>query len=129
MKKWNYIGGLFFVAFSLSACTTVQPGNPAHSWLNGKWRGETGIGATVEANLRVENGNQVKGYSTYTRPDGRAYDSTISGFVREDKVELDVYYPSSGRTRKYRLMRQDRKVLYGSIDWTGGIRLQKAGTD
>src|SRR3989338_6148806 len=116
----------FFVLALTAACATMQaPGNPANSWLNGKWfavRG--GSGWTTELDLTVVDGNKVIGTNIQTGPDGRRWFGDVSGMVEGDKVSLEVYLPRSGNTHAYTLLRKEG-VLDGRST-TGRVSLKKA---
>lgn len=133
MKKLAlFIFGQFFI--SLAACAPIQPGNPAYNWLNGRWVSVYGtlenrlpgqLIQYVEADFRVENNNQVKGWISHHSASGRVSDGTISGVVGEEKdavfVKGKIYWGGSGITTTFHLDRRSTGRLTGPLSQSGEL--------
>jgi len=93
-----------FLSFSVVSAVVAaeQPGNPAYIWLNGKWTGPAPGGGTLEMELRVVNDNQITG-SARIAGGRKGYSPSVSGSVNNDKVQLELYNPSSGNNVKFDL--------------------------
>lgn len=115
--------GIVVMIGASCATTTRLPGSSEHSWLNGKWFAERGGGWTTELDLRVVDGNKVIGTNIQTSPDGRQGLGNVSGMVEGDKVSFEVYFPHSGNTYTYTLLRKGG-VLDGRST-TGHASLKK----
>ena len=120
----RFFGGMCLILVTLvvvGGCSTHLPGNPAYHWLNGKWYAERSW--TTELYLEVVDGNIIIGTNIQTAPDGRKGTGDVRGTVEGEKVNFEVYFPHSGNTYTYALLRKGN-ALHG-ISSTGIITLQK----
>ena len=124
MRKLALAGVGMFLVIWIFGCAVQLAGNPEYNWLNGKWfavRGSSGW--TTELDLTVVDGNKVIGTNIQTSPNGRRGFGNVSGTVEGDKVSLEVYFPSSGNTHTYSLIRKGDGLEGRSS--TGSVALKK----
>jgi len=114
---------LICLVIFLGGCATHLPGSPDHNWLNGKWFAQRGSGWTTELDLKVVDGNKIVGTNTQTSPEGKQGLGDINGEVEGDKVSFKVYFPHSGNTYTYTLLRNGDKLEGRSS--TGSASLKK----
>ncbi|MDO8728821.1 MAG: hypothetical protein Q7K26_02895 [bacterium] len=125
MKKSNFLLGVLTLVMLVSVgCTTHLPGNPTHDWLNGTWMTHRASGWTTELRLEVVDGNTVIGTNIQTAPDGKWGSGDVRGKVENDKVSFEVYFPHSGRTYTYALIRKG-DTLEGRSS-TGSVILKRS---
>ena len=123
---WNEIK-FFLVGVMVLAgmsCTTHLPGNSEHFWLNGTWMTHRASGWTTELRLEVVDGNTVIGTNIQTALDGKWGVGDVRGRVEGKKVNFEVYFPHSGGTYTYTLLREGN-TLQGRSS-TGSVTLHRA---
>lgn len=115
--------GVMAITLVSAGCATHLPGNSEHSWLNGKWFAQRGAGWTTELRLEVVDGNTVIGTNIQIAPDGKWGTGDVRGKVEGEKVNFEVYFPHSGNTYTYTLLRQGNTLQGRST--AGSVTLQK----
>jgi hypothetical protein len=124
MRKINFnLLAVVTIVLILVGCTTHLPGNPTHSWLNGKWYAQRASGWITELRLEVVDGNTIIGTNIQTAPDGRWGAGNVRGKIEGGELNFEVYFPHSGDTYTYTLLRKGA-VLDGRSS-TGSVTLEK----
>lgn len=96
----NLIFALMLVSLAVAQS---QPGNPAHDWLNGKWRGPAPGGGLIVVDIKVVNGDQLSGTSKLESRS--SYAPEVSGKVDGDKVTLILTNARTGNNARFDLTR------------------------
>jgi hypothetical protein len=113
---------VFAVALSWSTVIVfaqVQATKADYNWLNGKWEGAPPGGGTMQMDLNVDKGNQVKGSGHIVQPGSKRQTTRqIEGTVNGDKVELEFF--AANNVIKYVLTFVD-----GTLQGTGNSPNQK----
>ncbi len=92
----------FATCLFIGAVFAQDQSSTDYSWINGKWQGPDWQGGMLVMDLRVVNGNQIKGSGRLPGPGKRVGVSTIiTGTVDADKVDLESLGQSSHITTKY----------------------------
>jgi hypothetical protein len=81
-------------AVALFWCTAIvlaqEQASKDYNWLNGTWEGAPPGGGTMQMELKVDKGNQVKGSGHIVQRGNKRQNSRqIEGTVNGNKVELD----------------------------------------
>lgn len=85
-----------------------QPGDSAHNWLNGKWRGPAPGGGLIVVDIKVIEGDQIAGKG---RLEPRSsYEPVVSGKVNGDKVTLILTNTRSGNIARFDLTRSGEQL-------------------
>ncbi|HEV8344548.1 MAG TPA: hypothetical protein VGR30_19500 [Candidatus Binatia bacterium] len=109
MRKHGRLGVLIvfstlFLSLSCTSAAAQESGNPAYSWVNGKWTGPAPGGGELEMDLRLINDNQVAGSGQIRGAGGaKGYRPVITGIVKGERVTLDLRNPNSGNNVKLEL--------------------------
>lgn len=137
LRRYLAIGVAGMCLFIVGGCQTTSeaveeaakkrdPGNPAYSWVNGKW---TGADDRFEKAywMRVVDGNKIIGREESCRRDNGSCSGRVPlwGKVVDDKT-LDITYDKTevqgvGRMFHQQLIRANETVLFGP-----GFELKKA---
>ena len=84
-----------------------------YNWLNGKWEGAPPGGGTMQMELKMDKGNQVKGSGHIVQPGSKRQTTRqIEGTVNGNKVDLEFF--GANGTVKYVLTFGD-----GALHGTG----------
>ena len=104
---------LFLMGFASLTISQDQARKPDYNWLNGKWEGAPPGGGTMQMELKVDKGNQVKGSGHIVQPGSKRQTTRqIEGTVNGDKVDLEFF--GANGTVKYLLTFVD-----GALQGTG----------
>jgi hypothetical protein len=114
MSKRIFSVGFAVALFWSAAIILAQEQTPKdYSWLNGTWEGAPPGGGTMQMDLKVDKGNEVKGSGHIVQRGNKRQNSRqIEGTVNGDKVELDFF--GANGTVKYVLTFVD-----GALKGTG----------
>ncbi|HEY1373320.1 MAG TPA: hypothetical protein VGH50_12685 [Candidatus Binatia bacterium] len=107
-RRWLFTltATIFFVTIVLAQ----EKGTSDYGWLNGKWEGTPPQGGKVQMDMRVTNGNQVKGTGFIVQTGIRSKNTRqVEGIVDRDKVELTYF--GVNETIKYDLKFVDDKLV------------------
>jgi hypothetical protein len=101
MSKRILSVGLAVALFWSSAIVLAQEQAPKdYNWLNGMWEGAAPGGGTMQMELKVDNGNQVKGSGHIVQRGSRQQATRqIEGTVNGNKVEFEFF--GANRPVKY----------------------------
>jgi hypothetical protein len=97
-----------FVFILLLAGVAAAQEDPAHGWLNGKWRGPAPGGGIIVIDIKVVNGDQITGTSQLESKS--SYQPEVSGKVAGDKVTIILTNPRSGNNARLDLTRSGEQL-------------------
>jgi hypothetical protein len=96
----GFVLALFWSSATVLAQEQASKGD--YSWLNGTWEGAPPGGGTMQMELKVDKGNQVKGSGHIVQRGSKRQNSRqIEGTVNGNKVDLDFF--GANGTVKYLL--------------------------